>query len=191
MKKTSRIALAAWILLAALAGTCFAKKEAPPAPAAQDSPIQALFNTPAPPRLDEPVEVILEVRGRPGTPLPPIREGAKLEILLRLPVGVKLSSAGWVPVEPSAQEKKENPSGIWSLYGWKRPLAKPEGELLDRMPIRLTVAEEGMNWIITARVRVIQGQEAWQTFAATFATLKYGTAKFSPVPLTALDSPKE
>ena len=191
MKKTSRIAPAALVILTTLGGASFAKEEGPPALAAQDSPFRAIFNTPTPPRINEPVDVILELRRVPGTPPLPVLEGAELEILLRLPIGVKLSSAGWIPVELSPKEKAEDPPGLWSLYGWKRPLAKPEGELLDRMPIKLTVVEEGVNWIITARVRVIQGQEAWQTFAATFATLEYGTAKFSPVPLTAIAPPEE
>lgn len=181
------------------AGEEAAPVEAAPLEARDVAPIRAAFNTSNPPRLNEPVEVVLEVLTRPGVELPPIREGAELEILLRLPVGVKLASEGWKPVEPSAQDT-EDPTGPWSLYGWKRPLAlaarlgsaSSEGDQrLDQMPIRLTVAEEGVNWIITARVRVIQGQEAWQTFAATFATVEYGVTRFSPIPLTSLPAPEE
>ena len=54
--------------------------------------------------------------------------------------------------------------------------------MLARVPVTLTVVKEGQNWVITSRLRLIQGEQAWQTFGVVFATLQEKVAEFSATP---------
>ena len=153
-------------------------------------PIEAHFETPDPPRLNEPVTVILVVDNNPkawpaspqGVESQPSIEN-RLEILLRCPVGVRLETKGWHPVEPSPEEKSD-PSGPWTLFESDQPVAVPteNSTVLAKAPISLIVVEEGTNWVISTRVRLIRGNEMWQTFGVLFATVQGTVAEFHTIP---------
>jgi hypothetical protein len=153
-------------------------------------PIEVHFETPDPPRLNEPVTVTLVVENSlkawPASPQgvePQLWTENRLEILLRCPVGVRLETRGWRPVEPSPEEKSD-PSGPWTLFESEQPVDVPveSSTVLARVPISLAVVEEGTNWVISTRVRLIRGNEMWQTFGVLFATVEKEAAKFTPTP---------
>jgi len=154
------------------------------------APIQIRFDAPIPPEKDKAVPVTMAVESVPGGWPAEIGEGARLELLLRLPVGVKLKSGGWAPVE-LAEEEKQDASGPWSLYEKRVPLqikpGVPPGILLKET-VALAVVEEGTNWIITARARLVQGASAWQTFGVLFATLQGTRGEFHASPKGPMDS---
>ncbi len=166
-------------LLAVLQQTSFgssaAQREVPP--------IRVRFEALNPPKLNEAVPVRLIVERDPKGE--PVRIGTtdRLELLLRLPVGVKLESPGWRPAKPSAQEKND-PSGPWFVFERAEPLTGSTGSspVLAEFPISLKVVEQGLNWVITTRVRLVQGEKAWQTFGVLFATLHNGVAEFHTTP---------
>ena len=154
----------------------------PPEPAA--APLKVEFKSKTPPELGKPAPVMLVVESdREAWPAEAAGEG-RLELLLRLPPGVKMASDGWSPTAPSTEEKKDG-SGPWSLYEKQLPLNIPAGappEVLAEEEVRLTVAEEGVNWIITARARVVRGTSAWQAFGVLFATLQGDSGEFHQIP---------
>jgi len=135
---------------------------------------------------------------------PPIRleEESRVEVLLRLPIGVQLVGEGWKSVELPPEEK-DDPSGPWVLFELENQLLIPP---LDRtnpdsgatsfvklasVPLKLAVVEEGMNWVVNTRVRLIQRGEAWQTFGTVFVTFQEGVAEFTAVPRRSLPLPGE
>lgn len=159
------------------------------------SPIRISFETPNPPRLNQSAEVILRIDSNPGVPFSSPEPLDRLEILIRLPAGIKLVNEGWRPVQPPPEEETD-PSGPWSLFERSEPFLKvlpPSGEKpesLTRVPISLTVTEEGINWVITARARIIQqGELAGQAFGILFATLEGEVAEFHTTPKATLSPP--
>ncbi len=171
------------------------KQPQAPAPAAEQlpkgasSPIRIRFEASTLLEKDKPVPVTLAVESVPeGWPVQ-VGEGARLELLLRLPIGVKLQSENWTPVEMSKEEKND-PTGPWSLYEKKIPLKITPGvppEFLLKETMQLAVVEEGTNWIITTRVRLVQGSDTWQVFGALFATLQGNSGEFHTVPKAPTD----
>lgn len=135
---------------------------------------------------DEPMPVLLTVRSNPNAwPLEPGVD-ARLELLLRLPVGVRLADAqGWEEI-PLPESEREDPSGPWVLY--ERRFSVPGGsdgappEVLASARIPLTVVEEGTNWVISCRARLVQGDQGWQTFAPLFATRRGTRVEFHGAP---------
>ncbi len=157
--------------------------------AASSSPIRILFEATTPLEKDKAVPVTLSVESVPEGWPAQIGEGAQLELLLRLPIGVKLQSENWTAVEMSAEEKKD-PTGPWSLYEKKISLKITPGvppESLLKETLQLAVVEEGTNWIITTRVRLVQGSDTWQAFGALFATLQGNSGQFHTVPKAPTD----
>ena len=110
----------------------------------------------------------------------------RAELLLRLPVGVKLAAEGWSPADLPPEEK-EDPTGPWNVYQKSVPV-QAEGEVLVREPVRLSVTEEGVNWIISSRVRVLQGRQALQAFGVVFATLQGKEGEFHAIPKGPIDT---
>ena len=156
-----------------------------------EAPIKARFETSEPPRLAAAVPVTLVVEADPKGKLPPGGTEARLELQVRVPIGLRLSGEGWGSVE-LPEEEKSDPSGPWSLYEWVNPtLAVPsspgdgrtaEGLILARVPLSLTVVEEGSNWVMTCRARLIRGEKVWETYGILFATVSGETAKFHTTP---------
>ena len=158
-------------------------------PQTAPAPIRVRFDAPTPPEKDKPVPVTLIAEGVPEGWPAEVGEGARLELLLRLPAGVKLKSEGWAPAE-LPKEDREDASGPWSLYEKKIPLQLKSGvppETLLKETVRLAVVEEGTNWIITTRVRLVQGTNRWQAFGVLFATLQGNQRQFHTVPQAPID----
>ena len=148
------------------------------------SAIQIHFEAPVPSAPDPAAPLTLVIERDPKN-LP--EKGDRLDILLRLPVGVKFLSEGWKSAELPPEEKEDS-GGIWSLFERDVPLFGPSDEPLFRagsalkVPISLTVAEEGANWVITARGRLIQGSGTHQAFGVIFATRQGEKTEFHAGP---------
>lgn len=161
------------------------------APAPEPPPMEVRFETPTPPKLNERAAVTLSVVKGPGWPVQAEKAG-EIELLLRLPVGVKLASEeGWTPSQDLPVEK-EDVTGPWSVFERKFPVApEADGALPDQLAeveVPLVVVEEGINWIISTRARLSQGQQAWQTFGVLFATVQGEQAEFHATPKTPSDT---
>ncbi len=146
------------------------------------SPIRIRFDAAEPPKLNEPVPVSIIIERDPRRPPIALEGTDRLNLLLRLPVGIKLAAEGWRSV-PIPKKEKNDPSGPWTLFERDEPVLTGENSPCSApIPIRLTVVEEGTNWVITARAKLIQKKNVWQTFGVLFATLRKGTAAFHTVP---------
>jgi len=133
---------------------------------------------------EEPIPVTLLIQGNPDVwPKVPQTSQRLLNLLLRLPPGVRLQSDDWIRKDLPPREK-EDPSGPWSLYSWEMPLGQTlRGEsVLARVPLPLEIVEEGTNWIITARAQVVGGEPLLTTFGTLFATRRGEQAQFHPNP---------
>lgn len=167
-------------------------EEKPAAPRETPPPIRISFDANIPPELNEPVAVTLVVQRNPETLISGPVE-VQVEILLRLPVGVQLADpTGWQPVALSPNEQVDA-SGPWSLFERVESVSLPVGEapqVLAQVPISLKVVEQGVNWVITARARIIQqGELAGQAFGVLFATLEGEVAEFHAIPKTTVSPP--
>ena len=165
-----------------------AKPEQPPEP--NPAPVKVRFEAAAAPKLNEPAPVTLLVESNAKGWPAEVGEEARLDLLLRLPVGVKLASEqGW-SVAQLPPEEKEDASGPWSVYEKQIPLKITQGvppEFLAREKVDLTVTEEGVNWIISARARLTQGSQTWQAFGVIFATLQGSDGQFHEIPKAPTD----
>ncbi|MBI3318417.1 MAG: glutamine-hydrolyzing carbamoyl-phosphate synthase small subunit [Candidatus Omnitrophica bacterium] len=148
-------------------------------------PIRVRFEAPAPVRTKEPVSLHLIVERDPRG-WPQAAPEGELELLLRLPSGVRLESKEWKPVPLPPGESKDR-SGTWFLFEKREPINSLAGNslLLAWVPLQLSVAEEGVNWVITARARVDQKGKVRQGFGVVFATLQEGHGSFHARPKTA------
>ncbi len=140
--------------------------------------------------MNQPVAVTLLVESSPKGWPAEVGPGARLDLLLRLPVGVKLASEeGWSPA-PLPPEEKEDASGPWSVYEKQVPLQITQGippEFLAQEKVGLIVTEEGVNWIISARARLTQDSKTWQAFGVLFATLQGNEGQFHEIPKAPTD----
>ena len=164
---------------------------APEQPPKQDpAPLKIRFEAPVPPQMGKAVPVTLLVESNPKGWPAEVGPGARLDLLLRLPVGVKLASGeGWSPAQLPPEEK-DDVTGPWSLYEKQIPLEIKQGvppERLAAEKVELIVAEEGVNWIISARARLVQDSQTWQAFGVLFATLQGNEGKFHEIPKTPTD----
>ncbi len=158
-----------------------ARETTPPRPTA---PVQVRFEAPASAPFGQGTPVVLVVESDPKAWPESVEGEVTLELLLRLPVGVRLESDGWAGVELPAEEKDDR-SGPWSLFERKISVRIPAGEIplvVAREAISLAVIEQGTNWIMTVRARLVSGSEAWQSFGVLFATVQAGQAEFHTVP---------
>jgi len=167
-----------------------APEELQPKPA--PPPMRILFEASGAPVLNQPVPVTLQVESNlEGWPAQLMGRECQMELLLRLPVGVKLESGGWEE-KPVPPEEGEDGSGPWWLFERKQPLTLPDGvppAQLARETVSLAVVEHGVNWVITARAKLACGSEAWQTFGVLFATLEGEKAAFHTRPFTPMEVP--
>ena len=165
-----------------------AGSEQPPEP--EPASMIVRFETGAVPMLNMPSRVTLIVESNPKGWPAEVGEGARLDLLLRLPVGVKLASGeGWSPAQLPPEEK-EDASGPWSVYEKQVPLQIKQGvppERLAAEAVQLAVTEEGVNWIISARARLTQGSQTWQAFGVVFATLQGSDGQFHEIPKAPTD----
>ena len=131
-----------------------------------------------------PKQMLLQVEKNPKGWPPDAPAGGRLEILLRLPFGVKLESEGWSPVPLPEGERKDGSEEIWSAFEQTRAIEEDpkEPDQLAKIPLKLKVAEDGINWIITARVKLTQGQKNWTGFGTIFATRQGGMTEFHTAP---------
>ncbi len=148
-------------------------------------PFRVSFLAEAPPQLDKPVPVTLVVQTHTQAwPASAVGE-LRVELRLRLPAGVRLESADWTRVELSAEERND-PSGPWSLFERTVPVRVISSKTLPsellRETVPLKVVEEGTNWVMTIRARLVKGTEAWETFGVLFATLEGEAAEFHTIP---------
>ena len=156
----------------------------PQPPAVSASPFRVQFVPGGRGPLGEPILVDLVLEAEPEHGSAQLSGEGRLELLLRLPSGVALRSEGWKPVE-LPPEKAKDPTGKWSLFEQKKPISIPSGisKELARESVKLAVVEKGINWIITARARIVQGSKIWQTFGVVFATVqKDGQVEFHAAP---------
>ena len=169
------------------------QEKATPQPSKQiEGPFEVYFTAPTPPKISkgQPVVVTLQVASVPGNWPAELGPEARLDLLLRLPISVKLDSAeeGWTPV----QLPTDADAGSWSVYEKQVPLqlqqGVPPGELLTVQEIHLIVTEEGINWILSTRARLTQGSQVWQTFGLMFATLQGEEGEFHGTPKTPRDT---
>jgi len=147
--------------------------------ASESSPFQVIFETGKGGMLKESLPVTVRVERNPNKPQISLNSQAHMEVLLRVPSGVRLMSEGWKPVPLPEAEKKEE-RGVWSLFEKAAPVTADKS--VGHLPLALSVVEEGVNWVITARVRIIQGKETWQTFGVLFATARKGIVEFHGKP---------
>ncbi|MBI3615692.1 MAG: hypothetical protein HY211_04145 [Candidatus Omnitrophica bacterium] len=179
--------LAAGILLALVTA---ARAEKPVSPERPASPIRIKFTA------VRETELLLEVERDPKIwpsdtkPAGRIMPAGRLELLLRLPVGVKLESEGWKRV-PLPEGEKEGSEEIWSTFEQVRPVESfpQEPSLLAKIPLQLRVVEEGTNWIITTRVRLTQDSKILTAFGTILATLQDGVVEFHTTPKHPLAGP--
>ena len=148
--------------------------EAPPEQA--PAPLKVRFEAQVPPQKGKPAPVTVLVESNPKGWPAEVGPGARLDLLLRLPVGVKLASEeGWSPAQLPPEER-DDVTGPWSLYEKQVPLQIKLGippERLAAEKVELTVEEEGVNWIISVRARLTQDSQAWQAFGTVE---RYGTS---------------
>ena len=164
------------------------------------APLEVRFDAPVPPQMGQAVPVTLRVEGNMESWPAEAGPDARLDLLLRLPVSVKLASEqGWSPAQLPPDET-DNVSGPWSVYKKQIPLRIERGAppgLLAAEKLELILTEEGINWIISARVLLIQGSQgpanAWQAFGVLFATLQENKGEFheSPKALENTESAQE
>ncbi len=165
-----------------------------PAPTVETAPSPIRVRFEAPERKLEPGEVALVklvVESVPEQWEPSEEPDAQLHLLLRLPVGVKLHTAGWTQTEEKPDQAPDA-SGPWFLYSKELRLTLPEGSPPERLfaeEIALAIVQTGTNWIITARARLTRSESAWQTFAPLFATYRAGQGKFHTMPVLEFDLP--
>ncbi|MBI3333129.1 MAG: hypothetical protein HYZ93_03460 [Candidatus Omnitrophica bacterium] len=173
----------AWVAAAlVLLGAVPARKEAP-------APIRVELSPVAHPEpgLEPAVrQMLLKVARDPKNWPADMKGEGRLEILLRLPIGVDLDQAnrgGWTPVKPRPEEKRDA-TGPWRLFQRTVPAGrvKESPDLLAREVIPLRIVEDGTNWVITARVRLIQGGTTIQAFGAIFASRQRGAAELHALP---------
>lgn len=147
------------------------------------SPIQVRFEMMLPKLPPEASFIHLVVERKPELLSVQTTQERKLELFLRLPRGIRLESPGWKTVTASPKEKKD-PTGTWTLYERSEPIPPSESEplLLARVPITLAVIEEGTNWVITTRARLIEPGKAWTAFGALFATRQGSQVQFHATP---------
>ena len=167
-----------------VAPAVFSAEETPTSP--ESFPIQLEFEATDPPRLNQPVTLTLLVKAQPEGWQPAMSGEGRIDLLLRLPIGVRLEGEEWKPVDVPESEK-EDPSGPWTLYGWTQPVSVPqsvsEPQVLARVPMTLTVVQEGMNWVIAARATVeFPGQPPVPGNGVLFATVKEDVAEFHTAP---------
>jgi|GEM_PF-2068428 len=159
-------------------------------PELDPAPIKIRFDAPDAPRLNQPVSVMLLVESSPKGWPAEVGSGARLDLLLRLPVGVELASEeGWSSAQLPPEEK-EDASGPWSVYEKQVPLQITQGvppEFLAQEKVGLIVTEEGVNWIISARARLTQDSQTWQAFGVLFATLQGNEGQFHEIPKAPTD----
>ncbi|MDO8730284.1 MAG: hypothetical protein Q7J69_03750 [Candidatus Omnitrophota bacterium] len=159
-------------------------------PELDSSPMKIRFEAPAALQLNQPVPVTLLVESNPKGWPAEVGPGARLDLLLRLPVGVKLASEeGWSPAQLPPEER-DDVTGPWSLYEKQVPLQIKQGippERLAAEKVELKVAEEGVNWIISARARLVQDSQTWAAFGVLFATLQGNEGQFHEIPKTPAD----
>ena len=152
-----------------------------PKPKQPPAPLRIRFEANELPALGKPVPVVFSVYPNPAAWPKNAQGKGQMEWLLRLPSGVKLESKGWEPAALSAQDKNEG----WSLYQREQTVtlpADPGTEPLSSQEMSLTVAEPGVNWVITVRARMVRGSESWQAFGAVFATADSQKAEFHTAP---------
>lgn len=180
----SMLGVAGFLVVGMTAGWVAAQPQAAEkTPAVSAAFLGVRFEAPQEPQpVGEPVELALAVSGDRAAWPAGLQGSAQVEFLLRMPAaGVELVSEGWEPFE----EEEEDPTGPWSVFTRVVPVSIPAGgpaQGLVREPIRLAVIEEGENWIITTRARVLQGDQTWQAFGVVFATRKLGQVRFHPQP---------
>lgn len=142
--------------------------------------LQVQFGIPASPQAGSPSEVTLVVLWNPRAKIRAGSPAGDLEVLLRLPAGVRLASEGWEPVDLPQREKQDT-SGPWSLYQRVESLSvilSNPTKVLARIPISLLVVEEGVNWVITARTRLGK----YTAFGVVFATRQGEKVEFHTTP---------
>lgn len=161
------------------------EETAPQGPEQEQAPLKIRFEAPVPPQMGQAAPVTLLVESNPKDWPAEAGPGAQLDLLLRLPIGVKLASEqGWSPMQLPPEEK-DDVTGPWSVYEKQIPLQIKQGvppELLAQEKVELTVAEEGVNWVITARARLTQGSQVWAAFGVLFATLQGDEGQFHGIP---------
>ena len=152
------------------------------------APIRVTFETPGP---GESGPVLLRVETDPKG-WPADAEGEhELEILLRLPAGVRLEPGEWTAAEPPPDEKAADPTGPWNLFELRRTVQVPVGgsvKALAEEPIRMAVSQEGTNWVITVRARISRGGQVWQAFGVLFATRQGDVSEFHTAPKSPADA---
>ena len=164
---------------------------APEAPPEQNpAPVKIRFEATVPLQKGKPAPVTVLVESNPKGWPAEVGPGARLDLLLRLPAGVKLASEeGWSPAQLPPEER-DDVTGPWSLYEKQIPLQIKLGippERLAAEKVELTVEEEGVNWIISVRARLTQDSQAWQAFGALFATLQGDKGEFHEIPKAPTD----
>ncbi len=151
------------------------KSKQPPAP------LRIRFEANEPPVLGKPAPVVFSVYPNPAVWPKNAQGEGRIEWLLRIPSGIKLESKEWEPAALSAQDKNEG----WSLYQYAEKVtipSEPGTEPLSQQKALLIIAEPGVNWVITVRVRMAHGSESWQAFGAVFATADSQKAEFHTAP---------
>ena len=175
-----RRALAAVLLL----GTFLLGASAAGAEQADASPLRVRVDLPeGPASIGEAQRVTLIVEEDPEIAAAPAGEIRRVDLLLRLPPGVELRSEGWRAAELPPEERDDG-SGPWKLFEREAPasLSAVRQELL-REPVELAVTQEGLNWVVTVRVRWAQGDARQrQGFATILATTGDGQAEFHTDP---------
>ena len=153
------------------------------------APIQVRFQPKGPfgPAQAGPVTILVEAG--PGAPSNGFAGEGPLELLLRLPSGVRLESPDWQEVSPTPEEKQD-PSGPWKVYEKKNEITVPEKGILSQEEVSLAVVEEGVNWVVTVRARLTEGSLSWQAFGVMFASLQDGLAEFYASPKTPQINPQ-
>ena len=177
---------------AAASAVLFFRMKTKPEPASREQ---------APPEVSSPIRVEFAAVPKPEPPLPEgvhalkllvfgdpknwpagVAAGGEIELLLRLPVGVELVSAGWKPA-PLPQEEEKDSSGPWKLFQ-KSVSTQPTADGKDLLVSEVIGVKvgEGINWILTARARMARGSQIWQAFGVIFATNQKGKAEFHSTP---------
>ncbi|MBI3323347.1 MAG: hypothetical protein HYZ95_02660 [Candidatus Omnitrophica bacterium] len=147
------------------------------------APIRARFELPEQgAAMGEAMELTLVAEPNPEAGADLAGQAGSVDLLLRLPNGIRLDSEGWELAEIPAEERGDE-TGPWRLYERSVPAAPStvKRELL-REPVLLAVTEEGLNWVVTARVRVAAGARQWQALTTVFATTEGDRAEFHEAP---------
>lgn len=198
MKRATLWAVMLAAAVAAAGGIVFLRRPAspeemkkttqPPEPETPQTPVQVRFEGGSSGMLNEviPVDLVIEWPSPETNAAGLVGTEVKLEFLLRLPEGVQLRSAEWTPTPIPPEEKKEDPTGTWSLFELRKTLttpSDPSAKEVTREKIKLAVVEKGINWVISTRVRFVWGSLYWQAFGVVFATVDdQGRVEFHAVP---------